>query len=195
MKPVIKVFGVFFLSLLTGCQKTVIESATLQQGDPIQTSTHEPIFKMNQSTIEPVADYTIRARVLAKESYHMDNFSKVSPWDMVLGWDTMEDAEITQKWEIDISQSGRFYYWKIPIYDEHHIKTIRRNSANVHMIPHNSYVKKQLDEVVEDGVYEFTGYLVNVTTSKRSYISSTSREDTGAGACEIFYVKFIHRIA
>ena len=54
------------------------------------------------------------------------------PEDLALGWGRMSDSDVLAK--IDITQSGRFYYWHV---DDFPIprREIETSSANMHMIP------------------------------------------------------------
>ena len=79
--------------------------------------------------------------------------------------------------KLNISQSNRFYYWRA---DEFPIprKEIELQSANMHMILADSQVVK------------ITGYLIEARAADGwRWKSSLTREDTGAGACELLFVK------
>lgn len=58
------------------------------------------------------------------------------------------------------------------------------------MIPGNSEVEKQLRRVREGDVIKFRGYLVRVEASDGwNWTSSLTRDDTGAGACELILLE------
>ena len=65
--------------------------------------------------------------------------------------------------------------------------------SNNHLIPCDNKNKKLMDSIKEGDFVRIEGYLVNVYCKKsdESYFNwntSTSRNDTGNGACEIVYV-------
>ena len=91
--------------------------------------------------------------------------------------------------KINISQSNRFYFWRV---DEFPIprKEIESQSANMHMIPADSQVEKTLKSVRPSQVVKITGYLIEAKAADGwRWKSSLTREDTGAGACELLFVK------
>jgi hypothetical protein len=59
----------------------------------------------------------------------------------------------------------------------------------MHIIPGNDLVEIRLKRVKMGEIINIKGYLVKVAAPDgRTYTSSLSREDTGAGACEIILV-------
>lgn len=154
---------------------------------PTQTNTKHSSFTYHDYTITPLADFSIEARVLAKEAYHLDRGASLSPMDLALGWGPMSDSNILN--QIRISQSNRFYYWHVdhfPIPRE----AIETNSANMHMIPADDTVEAQLSDVRVGQLIKIEGYLVQANAKDGFYWkSSLTRQDTGAGACELVFVK------
>lgn len=154
---------------------------------PTQTNTKHSSFTYHDYTITPLADFSIEARVLAKEAYHLDRGASLSPIDLALGWGPMSDSKVLN--QIRISQSNRFYYWHVdhfPIPRE----AIETNSANMHMIPADDTVEAQLSDVRVGQLIKIEGYLVQANAKDGFYWkSSLTRQDTGAGACELVFVK------
>ena len=91
---------------------------------------------------------------------------------------------------IQITQSNRFYFWHTneSNYPRNEIET---QSANTHIIAANKYVESQLKRVELGTIVHMKGYLVNAKSKKDRFIwnSSTRRDDTGNGACELMYVE------
>lgn len=140
-------------------------------------------------TIIPQQTFAIQARVLSATHYSFDREADLAPVDLALGWGPMSDEAILK--DIKITQSNRFYHWHV---DEFFIprSQIEKNSANMHMIPADKEVEKALKAVKEGQVVNITGFLVNASRSDGWYWkSSLSRDDTGAGACELVYVTTI----
>ena len=144
-------------------------------------------WNVGEFTIQALADYDIKARVLSRNNFSFGEESNLSPFDLALGWGPMSDQSIIDK--IDISQSNRWYHWradKLPI----PAREISLNSANVHIIPKNERIENKFDNVYKGSLIEMRGYLVKVTkTDGWHWISSLKRDDTGGGSCELFWVE------
>lgn len=165
----------------------------LLYSEPIQESLKsgdlQP-FKKDHFSITPVKRYKIAARVLRKENYRFGQSHEVLPVDLVLGWNIMADRKTVEDNKIQISQSNRFYFWRIESFEKISRSQIEHNSANVHIAPYDNNIKDRIDDLSENDIIYLEGYLVNIIDETNNYrfISSLSREDTGAGACEVFLV-------
>lgn len=146
-------------------------------------------FELNGYRITPLADFTLQARVLSREDYHVGREADLAPLDIAFGWGRMSDSAILE--HIDISQGGRWYRWRtrqapIPL------REIELSSANMHLIPADKYVADQLDDVRRGQVLQLSGKLVRVDASDGwHWQSSLTREDTGHGSCELVYVEHV----
>ncbi|NNF04719.1 MAG: hypothetical protein HKN17_09645 [Rhodothermales bacterium] len=146
-----------------------------------------PLIRHDEYLIEPVARFEVEARVLGTERYRQGREADLSPMDLALGWGPMSDQSVLDK--IRITQFRRFYYWQtdsmpIPRRD------IVRHSSNMHLIPANDEVRKHLLRVRDGEIVRFSGYLVNLRAPDGwRWSTSTSRTDTGNGACELIWVE------
>jgi hypothetical protein len=96
--------------------------------------------------------------------------------------------------DLEISQSNRFYYWHYD--DEPPIPPdqIVRHSANWHLIPANNSVWDTLEALRVGDVVTLEGRLVDIEAPDVGTIrTSLSRDDSGAGACEILLVEKANR--
>ncbi len=136
--------------------------------------------------IEPVARFSVEARVLGKERYRWDSVASLSPVDLALGWGRMSDSAVLE--QLEISQSARFYFYRYrspPIAPNE----ITESSANMHLIPASAAIEDALAQVRRGQLVRVSGYLVNAShPSGGTWRSSTTRADSGAGACEIIWV-------
>jgi hypothetical protein len=138
-------------------------------------------------TLTVRADYQITARILARERYHFDALSDLVPEDLALGWGPMSDNRILRA--VDISQSNRFYYWRVPSSSPLPKELIITHSANTHVIPRNSMIASQLSRLRPGQVVSLSGELVDGVRDDGVWIkTSMVRDDTGAGACEVLLV-------
>ncbi len=155
---------------------------------PIQINLkNAPSFEYKDYSITPVAEFDITGRVLSKERYRFDRGADLAPFDFTMGWGPMSDE--TNLDEITISQSGRFYHWSTKNFPIARAD-IERNSANMHLIPADKTVFYIMKRVKAGQVIHFSGYLVRISNdSGMRWNSSMTRNDTGAGACEVIWVK------
>jgi hypothetical protein len=149
-----------------------------------------PPIEINGYQITPLAKFSAKARVLSIENYYADRGAELAPTDFTLGWGPMSDEKILK--DISISQSGRFYFWSVSEFPIPR-NEIETHSANMHMIPADANIAKQLKSVRKGQVINFSGYLVEAKSPDGgpSWRSSLSRNDTGAGACELVLVKSV----
>jgi hypothetical protein len=159
----------------------------LAPDEPIQTPTHAAPFSIGDFQVVPQANFDITARVLSVETYRVDGGAKLSPIDFALGWGPMSDSAVLEHFRV--TQGSRFF----TIYpDEQAIDlgTALKGAANMHLIPGSSRVRDQLESTRAGNVVRLQGYLVNVSRADGyTWNSSLTRNDTGAGACELFYVE------
>ncbi len=162
--------------------------------DPQQIAIDEPeAIKLGRWTLTPRAHYVIIARVLGHEHYRFDSLADLIPEDLALGWGPMSDNAVLK--DIDISQSGRFYFWKEEDVTNIDRDAIAVHSANTHVIPNDSSTARQLSRIRVGQVVQLTGDLVDGTRDDGRWIrSSLTRNDTGAGACEVLLVRNVELV-
>jgi hypothetical protein len=163
-------------------------------GDPpVQASVEdEREFERNGYRIRTLARFEASARVLGAEHYRLDREAQLAPVDLALGWGRMSDTTVLQR--ISISQRGRFYYWSTADFPIPR-REIETSSANMHMIPADDRVEAELKSVRLGQIVTVRGYLVEArATDGWRWRSSMTREDTGAGACELVWVESMSTI-
>lgn len=138
-------------------------------------------------SVKPLATFSISARVLSRADYHWDSRASVSPVDLALGWGRMSDSAVLDKMEI--SQSMRFFYWRVkqfPIPEQEIIES----AANMHLIPANAVVEREIKRTHVGDIVTFDGYLVEAEwPNGAKWTSSLTRSDSGPGACELVWVE------
>jgi hypothetical protein len=163
----------------------VLAAAEPLQGD---ISGPPPVFDKAGYKITALASFDITARVISSEHYHFDRESDLAPVDLAVGWGPMSDTAVLK--QLSFSQDHRFYFYHwsstppIPAGD------IVTHSANMHLIPATTGVAKRLSRVRAGNLVHFKGYLVKVEAPDGwRWVSSLTRSDTGAGACELVWVE------
>ena len=145
-------------------------------------------FRLGNATISPLAGFSLQARVLSREDYSIGRTSDYSPTDLALGWGPMSVPGMAQK--LRVSQGGRWYRYgwgsegpPIPL------RQIVGNSANMHMVPADIAAARSLERVGAGDVVRIDGWLIRIDGDEGwHWQSSLSREDSGAGACELVLV-------
>jgi hypothetical protein len=130
----------------------------------------------------PRAEFSARVRVLHREDYSIGPLAQLVPTDFAVGWGPMSDSSVLA--DIEISQGNRFYYWRTDNWPIER-RDIETHSANWHVIPENESVRDVLTRVRAGSLVELRGRLVDIEGKEGGMRTSLTRNDTGAGACEI----------
>lgn len=162
----------------------LVAAAPLQQ--PLEPEASPAPTRRGDVTIKPLAKFSLSARVLSRADYRWDEGAKIAPVDLVLGWGRMSDSAVLGK--MDISQSGRFFTWEVkefPIPE----REIIESAANMHLIPADASIERDIRRTRVGDIVSFAGYLVEADMPGGGrWISSMTRKDTGGGACELVWV-------
>ena len=192
-----KFFWIAFVAValwkFTGSSAVVLGPGVKVTEPPIQYNLKQAdSFQFKNYRITPLAEFQLKAKVLAREDYSFGRESDLSPVDFALGWQNMSDENVLEK--IAISQSGRWYRWRVQEFPIPR-KAIETQSANMHIIPANDMVEDMIDLVKQGQLIELNGYLIRVDANDGwHWQSSLTRDDTGAHACELIYVESIQLI-
>ena len=162
--------------------------------DPIQSDakgTALPVIEMGgrQIFLWAQASYSITGQLVSKNRYTNGFMSDLSPWDYALAWGEV-GTYINQ---LRFKQMVRFCLFqpkKDAIVDFNYVNS---HMSNNHLIPASKNVRKALSLAKKGDIVKLDGYLVNVDAAKNgqtvaNWNTSTTRTDTGNGACEIVYV-------
>ena len=159
--------------------------------EPLQSPAAEagPV-RMGRWTLTPRATYDITARILSREDYRFDPLSELAPEDLALGWGPMSDNAVLAHFEI--TQGARFYTWQprgaLPVSRD----AVVSHSANTHVIPVDAATRAQLARLRVGQIVHLSGRLVDGKRDDGAYFStSLTREDSGAGACEMLLVEHV----
>jgi hypothetical protein len=183
-------------TLVAGFQFVTNPTITWRPGivapdDPIQVLVQDatPLAGAAGFRITPRATFQATVRVLSKEPYWLGQFASVSPVDFAVGWGPMSDSGVLDS--IRISQSGRFFFWRtdhMPVPREQ----IEHHAANWHMVPASRAIERALGHVHQGDIVRIEGLLVDLESPDHARMAtSLTRDDTGAGACEIVWVEAV----
>lgn len=172
--------------------------------EPVQTASADKskiIFAKDdfQYTLEPLYDYRINAMVVHAMDYTWFSIYKrdsVFPLDLCVIWgDNLKDKTYRNK-SLFFRQDFRFclYNWFGDV-------DFKGNElSNNHLIIRDKDLEKRLMKLKKGDQVEIKGKLVNVSAKNSgkpgkydplafTMSSSITRNDTGAGACEVLYVE------
>ncbi|MRR18093.1 MAG: hypothetical protein EG826_16725 [Deltaproteobacteria bacterium] len=154
---------------------------------PLQENAVGKVIQRGGYEIEPVARYEIRAKVLSVERYRFGREADLSCVDFALGWGPMSDNAIIK--QLAISQDNRYYHYSWRGDPPISPALMVRHSANTHLVPADDDVKARLLAVRKGEIVMLKGYLINIRGQDGwKWNSSLTREDSGAGACELMWV-------
>jgi hypothetical protein len=154
---------------------------------PLQSTARDAPFRFRDYVIDPQAHYDIEARVLSTERYQFDGGSNLAPIDFAVGWGPMSDTAVLDHFRV--TQGARFF----TIYPDEQaidLTDALRSAANMHLIPADKTIANRLLTVRVGSIVHLQGLLVNATRDDGFFWhTSLTREDTGDGACELFFVQ------
>jgi hypothetical protein len=162
---------------------------------PLQSDAPRDVvpIRLQPATLTPLAGFQLDARVLSRRDYASGRESELSPTDLALGWGRMRDDGVVEA--LDISQSGRWYFYRWQDAPPIPPAEIVRSSANMHFIAADDAVARTLGQVRAGDRVRVDGWLVEARAPDGwTWRSSLSREDSGEGACELVYVCSLRRL-
>jgi hypothetical protein len=152
-----------------------------------------PAFRLAAATLQPLAGFSVDARVLSREDYRLGREAQLSPTDLALGWNRMREDGVLSR--LSIGQSNRWYHYRWSDAAPLPPQEIARSSANMHMIPSDATTAAALHRVRAGDRVRIDGWLVEATAPDGwRWRSSLTRDDVGNGACEVVYVCSITRM-
>ena len=174
--------------VLSGCARRH-PPGMLAPRPPIQEDVAEDAAPIEHdgTTLVPLARFEVTARVLSTHRYLLGREAKLVPVDLALGWGPMSDSDVLG--DVTIGQMARAYFWSTndpPIPPEE----IASHSANMHLIAATPEVARAIARARAGDVVAFKGQLVEAHAPDGwTWASSTTRDDTGDGACELVWVE------
>lgn len=157
---------------------------------PLQTNidSAKP-FDFDGYQITPLAEFEATVKLLSKEDYSYDPGSVISPTDFAVGWGRLSDESILDN--IEFEQSARWLHYKKINKASVELKELQTHTANIHLIPANDSIARQIKRAKHGQIIKIVGKLVFVNSSEQNFQwrSSLSRDDLGDGACEVLYLE------
>jgi len=172
--------------------KVDLPAGAFAPDEPYQKNIKDaPDFDLKGYRITPLASFDLNAKILSKKRYRLDREADLAPYDLALGWGVMSDQSVVET--LKIRQANRWYMYsgehaKVP----YSFDVIARSSANMHIVPANGTIEKQLAELRAGSIINLSGKLISASHSDGfKWSSSLTRNDKGGGACELFYLESV----
>ncbi|MGF1527923.1 MAG: hypothetical protein ACFCBW_14195 [Candidatus Competibacterales bacterium] len=145
-------------------------------------------FYHNGYRVTPLAEFHTVAKVLAKKTYRWDAEAALSPVDLGLGWGRMSDEQVLA--QVTFRQGGRFLFHQWDQAPPIPPREMASHLANLHVVPAQDYIERAIQRARVGELIELNGYLVRIDRDDGWFWqSSLTRDDTGAGACELVWVE------
>ena len=179
-----------------------IDPGLLKEPRQVKIDSPNPIeFSSNgyAYVVMPLYDYEINGLVVSKLNYSwfsIEKFSKAFPVDLCLIWGSNVSRRLYQNPSLSFSQDCRWCWaqWK------EDVQFNLNELSNNHLLIKDKALERKVKSLVVGDQVRIIGKLVDVDATlvgragdfdaqKYSWKTSTSRLDTGAGACEVIYVE------
>jgi hypothetical protein len=145
-------------------------------------------IRIKKVVLDPLASFSLEARVLSTKRYWFDKLAPIIPVDVALGWGVMSDTSVLSK--LNIWQEDRFYFFSFRNPAPADPRLMGNSSANMHLIPADESVANQIKSLRKGQLIHLQGSLVRINFPDGSDAkSSMIRTDSGPGACEIVLVQ------
>lgn len=158
-------------------------------GEPKQGKVKQIVKKHNGGKLKFLHSYSLDARVLSAKKYSWDESASIMTHDFGLAWGRMSETQIFNQFEWDQHKRFLIYAARESVVRKNGGKDyVNSHIANVHLIPKDWTIESKLNRVKRYDMITLKGYLVDVYKGNKVSYTSVSRNDNGAGACEIMFV-------
>jgi hypothetical protein len=170
--------------------------------DPIQVETENPepiTFTRDgyEYVLTPLYDYEINGLIVGKMDYRVfsiDKYDSVFPGDLCIIWGPNVSSAVYRNPAVKFSQDCRWCW----VQWSGNVGFSMREMSNNHLLINSKYLESKFNSLLRGDQVKVKGKLVNVEAevpgkpeSHITWHTSITREDTGAGACEVIYVEDI----
>lgn len=141
--------------------------------------------------IRPLARFSVGGIVVGRERYHFGWAADLVPCDVALAWGDLVTSGAYR--DLSWSQGNRWYFWRWSGSFPYGNTFIARHSANIHVIPATTTLRRTVCSLDSGDLVQMTGLLVYAEgRSENDHVvwsSSLSRDDSGDGSCELMYLE------
>ena len=165
----------------------LLATGMVYAGDGVDNNIARGLLPTADQHIQVLATYRGVFRILARKDYQ-DAAARFSPMDLAVSDGRLADPNYYP--QIEVVQSNRFLSINInPL--PFTAKELREHVDNIHVIPGNELVARQLQQIQAGDLVRLKGYLVEVGDRKSTWRSSLNNDATGDGACKVMRIESI----
>ena len=161
--------------------------------EPIQEPTDRAPFERvvgnRRYRITPRYRFDQSAKVMSARAYRWGREGALLPEDLALAWGPVLAPPYAGR--LSFSQYSRFFFWRTKDLSLDR-GTIVSHTANVHVFPRTTRLKRAVRAVTKGDVVRLEGFLVDIDDTSGSgfhWGTSTSRQDEGPNSCETIYLE------
>jgi hypothetical protein len=141
-------------------------------------------------TLQPLATFEFDARLISLAWYSRGTEADYSPVDLGISWGPMSDSANIDA--LTWAHDSRFLTYRYADRPPIPQAELDRSIANLHVLPASGAVLDRIEQLRPGQRIVGRGVLVNATRADGwHWNSSLSRDDTGAGACELLLLSDI----
>lgn len=166
------------------------------QAQAYQSTSHSPEFNIanglapvdQHQKISVLEPFNGEFRILGSKEYFSDEQAKFSPIDFAVTRGLFTVPSIAR--QISINQYDRFLNWKMakpPIPPQYATQLV----SNMHIIPANPEIAKEIKKVKRGDLVRLTGDLVQINDKDLVWKSALDWNGVGDGACKLIRVDSI----
>lgn len=152
-----------------------------------KTDTNKDIT-FDGNTFSPFRKMIATVRVLEKDRYYLDEMSKFSPYDILVGWGESSDQKNIDYINFKLkNRTFSFNKIRLPLEE----KMIHNQTQLWHIVSSTSDIEKELFSLREGHIISIKGYLVDVTTKEGlnwNSATSPSKITKSGNKHDIFWV-------
>jgi hypothetical protein len=193
------VVGALLMIGVSACDRPRVTGTDFERIDmsqePLQMElvSAEPIvieLKNARMTLIPVAHYKVSGMVVSRKTYDEGWAGRISPIDLAIAWGKLTEPEYDR--DLQYRHGHRWYFYRLKKGSLLNNEYVASHSSNHHMIPANENIRRALKTIARKNRVVLEGRLVNIKGTFKGqavfWDTSLYRNDTGQGACELFYV-------
>lgn len=196
----VAIFALYYgyLFLTAPSYRSVVEGTIDPTQEPLQEMADDadpiPItFPDGEAILKPVATYIASVKIGGTKKYSSPWSSDVAKYDLLMLWGRLAAENL--KGKIKFKQDMRWTQFMVKNGSGFEVGYVSSHSSNTHAIPANKNILKTISRLSKGTIVEMKGYLVALEGTYKGgkiwWNSSLKRDDTGAGACEVFYIESI----
>ena len=177
------------LGLLSHASAAVPDPSSEPAQEPADRPAFERVVGGRRYQVTPRFRFDQSAKVMSARAYRWGREGALLPEDLALAWGPVLAPPYAGR--LSFSQFSRFFFWRTKDLSLDR-GTIVTHTANVHVFPRTTRLKRAVRAVTRGDVVRLEGFLVDIDEVGGAgfhWGTSTTREDEGPNSCETIYLE------